>query len=115
MRREIMGTRVMMSCAAAGLLLGLGGCGMAGRDSWEDQGSWRATGANDMNLQSMVANPNDLIAGHGDRGGSGVIATTAVNRYLTDKVKKLPEPGALGFGAGTAAAETGGGQVSAPQ
>ena len=110
-----MGMRVMMSCVAATLLLGLGGCGMAGRDSWEDQGSWRATGANDMNLQSMVANPNDLIAGHGDRGGSGIIATSAVNRYLTDKLKQLPEPGGLGLGGGSAAAASGGGQVSAPQ
>lgn len=106
--------RNILSCTAGLILLGLSGCGMAARDPWEDPGSWRATGANDMNLQAMVANPADLVAGRGDRGGSSVLATTAVNRYLTDKVKVLPVDSSLTFG-GSASSASGGGQVSGPQ
>jgi type IV pilus biogenesis protein CpaD/CtpE len=114
MRREIMGMRVLPSFLAVALLVGLSGCGMAARDSWNDQGTWRGTGVNDTNLQAMIANPNDLVAGQGDRGSSGVVATTAVNRYLTDKVKQLPEPGGLTIN-GASSSNSGGGQASAPQ
>lgn len=106
--------RLLTSCAAGALLFGLAGCGIAARDSWNDPGSWRSAGVNDMNLQVMIANPNDLIAGRGDRGGSAVLATTAVNRYLTDKVKALPKTSGLGLGGGSGA-DGGGGQVSGPQ
>ena len=104
----------LLSGAAGLALLGLAGCGVAARDSWEDPGSWRGAGVNDMNLQAMIANPNDLIAGRGDRGASGVLATTAVNRYLVDKVKTLPKAGTFGIGGG-GASDGGGGQVSGPQ
>lgn len=106
--------RLLTSCAAGAILLGLAGCGIAARDSWEDPGSWRSAGVNDMNLQAMIANPNDLIAGRGERGASAVLATTAVNRYLTDKVKALPKSGGFGIGQG-GGGDAGGGQVSAPQ
>lgn len=95
-------------------LFGLAGCGVAARDSWEDPGSWRSSGINQMNLQAMVANPNDLTAGRGDRGASGVLATTAVNRYLVDKTKPLPKAGGFGIGGGSSG-DAGGGQVSGPQ
>lgn len=107
-------TRLLTSCAAGALLLGLAGCGWAARDSWDDPGSWHESGANDMNLQAMVANPNDLISGQGTRGGSAVIATTTVNRYLTDKIKTLPKSGTPGLGGGGDSGGAGG-QVSGPQ
>ncbi len=112
-------TQRWMRCAGGPVLLGvllvgLAGCDIAARDSWDDPGSWRSTGANDANLQAMVANPNDLIAGRGDRGTSAVIATTAVNRYLTDKIKALPTTGGLTLGGGGSAAAAGG-QAVGPQ
>lgn len=100
--------------AACAAMFGLAGCGIAARDSWEDPGSWRAAGVNEMNLQAMIANPNDLTAGRGDRGSSAVLATTAVNRYLVDKVKALPKSGSFGVG-NASSGESGGGQVSGPQ
>lgn len=114
MRRGIVPMRLLTSCAVGAILFGLTGCGIAARDSWDDPGSWRGTGVNDMNLQAMVANPNDLIAGRGERGASAVLATTAVNRYLTDKVKALPKAGGFGIGGG-GGGEAGGGQTSGPQ
>ncbi len=95
-------------------ILGLSGCGIAARDPWQDPGTWRATGANETNLQAMIANPNDLIAGRGERGASAVLATTAVNRYLTDKIKNLPKESGFTLGAGGGSGG-GGGQASGPQ
>lgn len=114
MNRETKIMHRLRSCVAGAMLLGLSGCGIAARDSWDDPGSWRAMGANDTNLQAMIANPNDLMIGQSDRGGSAVLATTAVNRYLTDRVKALPKSGSFGIGGG-AGADSGGGQVSGPQ
>ncbi len=114
MRQGNVMTRSLTSCAIALVLLSLAGCDVATRDSWEDAGTWRPTGANQTNLQAMVANPDDLNIGRGERGGSAIIATTAVNRVLTDKIKPLPVAGTLTFGGGTSSS-AGGGQAVAPQ
>jgi len=84
------------------------------RDSWNDPGTWQATGANETNLQAMIANPNDLYGGQGHRGVSGVIAATTVNRVVTDQVKPLPQVSGTTFGGGAAGA-SGGGQILGPK
>ncbi len=106
--------RTLGFLAASAIVTLVGGCGVASRDPWEDPGTWRATGANDTNLQYMIANPNDLISGQGDRKSNGVIATTSVNRWLTDKTKPLPAPGGFTAGGG-GGGSSGGGQASGPQ
>ena len=100
--------RILTSCAVGVGLLTLAGCGIASRESWDDPGMWRPTGANEVNLQAMIANPDDLYEGRGDRTGSGVIATSTVNRYLTGAVPAAPK-GKDGSSSG------GGGQSSAPK
>ena len=107
-------TRIVNIVGAGVLLLSLTACNIASRDPWDDPGTWKATGVNDANLQAMVANPNDLVAGQGERTANGVIATTNVNRWLTDKVKPLPIAGAFTVGGG-GGGSSGGGQAVAPQ
>ena len=107
-------TRSLAFSAMCVALLSLAGCNVATRDPWEDPGSWRATGANQANLQAMIANPDDLYGGRGERGTSGVIAASTVNRVLTDKIKPLPSTGSTTFGGGSGGGG-GGGQTVAPQ
>ena len=106
--------RIMTFCAMGMGLLAVSGCGLATRDTWNDPGTWKPTGANEANLQAMIANPDDLYEGRGERGSSAVIATTMVNRVLTGSIAKLPTAGGLSFGGGTSAT-TSVGQTSAPQ
>jgi hypothetical protein len=107
--------RRLLPLGAIGFMsVALLGCDVASRDAWNDPGTWQSTGANNVNLQSMIANPNDLVAGRGERGGSAIIAATAVNRVLTDKIKALPTSLTYTVGASSTAAASGG-QVSAPQ
>jgi len=61
--------------------------------------------ANATNLGLMVASPADLVSGRTLGLAEGMPATSAVQRYLNDKVKPPPTPTASPF----AAASGGGG------
>ncbi len=57
--------------------------------------------ANATNLGLMVASPADLVSGRPFMGIDGMPAASAVQRYLTDKVKQPPAPTASPFAATT--------------
>ena len=73
------------------LLLAVAGC--AAIDPMTRSGTWSPTGANDINLQAMVANPQDLVSGTSAPVTDATIAAAAVNRYRIGKVKPLPDSG----------------------
>ncbi len=73
------------------LLLPLAACDNL--DPFNRAGVWRPAGANDANLQAMVDEPNDLVAGRGARGSDGQMAGQAVERLRTDRVRALPASG----------------------
>jgi pilus assembly protein CpaD len=56
--------------------------------------------ANATNLGLMVASPGDLVSGRQLSGGNATVATAAVQRYLTDRVKPPPAVTASPFGGG---------------
>jgi pilus assembly protein CpaD len=64
--------------------------------------------ANVTNLGLMVASPADLVSGRTLAPADGTPAVTAVQRYLTDRVKPPPQPTASPFAAATGGADTGG-------
>ncbi len=64
--------------------------------------------ANASNLGLMVASPADLVSGRPFAGIDGMPAASAVQRYLTDKVKQPPAPTASPFAAGGGGGDAGG-------
>ncbi len=64
------------------------------------QPSWYGC-ATASNLGLMVASPADLVSGRPFTGIDGQPAASAVQRYLTDKVKQPPAPTASPFAATT--------------
>src|SRR5216683_7366447 len=76
--------------------------------------------ANATNLGLMVASPADLVSGRPFMGIDGMPAASAVQRYLTDKVKNPPAPTASPFaattgGGGDSGAAAGGAGATAAQ
>jgi pilus assembly protein CpaD len=69
--------------------------------------------ANATNLGLMVASPADLVSGRPFTGIDGQPAASAVQRYLTDKVKQPPAPTASPFAASTGGGDSGGGAAPA--
>jgi len=65
--------------------------------------------ANATNLGMMVASPADLAGGRPFSGPDAVPAISAVERYLTDRVKPPPTPTASPFSGGGGGGEAGGG------
>jgi pilus assembly protein CpaD len=57
--------------------------------------------ANTTNLGLMVASPADLVSGRTLAPADGMLAATAVTRYLNDRVKPPPAPTASPFAAAT--------------
>jgi type IV pilus biogenesis protein CpaD/CtpE len=100
---------------AAVSLVVLAGC--EERDPLRRTDVWYPTGSNAANIAAMVANPNDLIRGHGANGGDGREAALAVERLWTDKTKPLPQvndstgaiSGGTGAGGGGGSGSGGGG------
>jgi hypothetical protein len=74
------------------MTLGLCACG-----SHTDQAArgnvWRPSGANEINLAAMVANPSDLLQGVGMPNADGQEAAAAVLRLRAGHVKPLPDSG----------------------
>jgi type IV pilus biogenesis protein CpaD/CtpE len=82
--------------AAAALL-----AGCANRDPYQRLDVWRPTGANSANLAAMVADPRDLIRGHGTDRQLTKAQELAVDRIWLDQPK--------GLGGGAAASGASGG------
>ena len=96
-----------LALAAAALLLALTGC----TERWFDPGSWRPSGANERNLQAMVANPNDLQGGVGASTDRGNGAARAVTRLYTDRRRPLMDT-SIGHFSQQTAQDSGGGAGS---
>lgn len=74
---------------SAAILLGLlGGC--EDRDPYRRTDVWYPSGVNAGNIAAMVANPADLIRGHGVQRSDGKQAVMAVEHIWQDKPKPLP-------------------------
>ena len=97
----------MTKLAFACLLL-LGAC--KGQD-FEREGTWRATGANDSNLRSMLADPSDETRGVAATTSRGTTAAQAVIRLDEDRRRPLPDSRAAQIG-GLATQAPGGGPPS---
>jgi hypothetical protein len=71
----------------------LSGCGGTLGDPNIRPSTWMPEDINTANLQAMVANPADLQRGHGNGSAMGVVATDAIERLRTGKVRQLPNSG----------------------
>ncbi|MGH7210377.1 MAG: hypothetical protein ACREF1_02815 [Acetobacteraceae bacterium] len=74
---------------------------------YNDSGEWHPNGANTANLAAMVANPLDLVRGHGDPGSDGAEAADAVRRFRIGQVAPLAAS-IVGNSSGAGANEGGG-------
>ena len=68
--------------------------------------------ANATNLGLMVASPADLASGRPFTGIEAQPAASAVQRYLTDRVKQPPAPTASPFAPSTGGGDSGGGAAA---
>ncbi len=57
---------------------------------------------NQSNIAAMVANPADLVRGHGGRGTDAVGSVAPIDRLETDHLKALPNPGGSSSSGGGA-------------
>lgn len=48
---------------------------------------------NESNIAAMVANPADLVRGHGGGPVDGAVSTLPIQRFEADHLKALPNPG----------------------
>jgi hypothetical protein len=80
----------MRTVRSIGLLLAALVSGCAQIDPYTREGMWQPEGANDSNLAAMVANPYDLIRGHGETLPQPRLATLAVSRLLGGTPAPLP-------------------------
>lgn len=94
----------LAGCAAA--LLALAAC-QSTEDPFTHPGSWRPEGLNDANIAAQVANPRHLVMGAADESSPGVLSNNAVERLLSDKVKRLPS---TAYGPITQTSQQAGGQ-----
>jgi type IV pilus biogenesis protein CpaD/CtpE len=87
--------------------------GCAELDPFDRTGVWRPSGANEANLRTQVARPSELAVGTAERGSDGHLASQAIERLRTDRVRPLPAETASGvfaLPAGAAAPATPGGR-----
>ena len=80
-------------------ILALAGC--EDLDPYRRTDVWYPTGAPQGNLDAMVANPQDLIHGHGVGTSDGKQSVTAIGHVWTDTPKAMLDPtGSAGSGGG---------------
>jgi type IV pilus biogenesis protein CpaD/CtpE len=96
----------MRRVAVAGVVLALAGC--ADTDPYMKPGRWQPTGANAVNLATMVQRPADLIRGRGAAGTVGLEATSPVSRLWSGKPTPLPAVGSQDASSGPAQQAPGG-------
>jgi type IV pilus biogenesis protein CpaD/CtpE len=80
--------------------------GCAGRDPYQRVDVWRPTGANTANIAAMVANPRDLLRGHGTDRQLTKAQQAATDRIWLDQPKGF---GTGGSGSGGSSGSGGGG------
>jgi type IV pilus biogenesis protein CpaD/CtpE len=56
---------------------------------------------NASNIAAMVANPADLIRGHGGGPVDAAVSVLPIDRYEADRLKPLPDPGGSSAGGGS--------------
>jgi type IV pilus biogenesis protein CpaD/CtpE len=71
------------------LILATSCAGCAMTDPYQRAGMWQPSGAVQANLAAMVANPGDLVTGHGDGQAAHYQSTGAVDRLWADQTKPL--------------------------
>ena len=110
-------TKIGMKGRIAALLgfLALAGC--IDRDPYMRTDVWRPTGANSANLAAMLANPRDLVRGHGSSQTDTKYSAITVDRVSSDKPRSLnpssPAGGGGGGDGGGAAVGVGGASAGA--
>jgi len=82
----------MHRLSLAVLALALTACA---QDPFERPATWSASRApagssNNANLRTMIADPQDLVAGSGEANSSGAIAASAARRLIDGKRPPLP-------------------------
>jgi hypothetical protein len=90
--------------------LSLAACNGPAGDPFARAGTWTIQHDNDANLRAMIADPADLVRGHGDGVAIGETAAVAIERLHAGKVRPLPSSGVAeivptntgGAGAGAA-------------
>ena len=100
-----MSRSVLLKLAAATALLTLAGCDQ--RDPYLRTDVWKPTGANAGNIAAMVADPNDLIRGHGTMINDTSEPALAVGHIWSDQPKSFT-PGAGGGSGGAGGSGSGG-------
>jgi hypothetical protein len=83
--------RKFILAAASLATLAVAGC--EEYDPLYREGLWQPMHVNRTNLTMAVANPADLVRGHGVPTADGQLAAAAVQRLHDNKVKKLPDAG----------------------
>jgi type IV pilus biogenesis protein CpaD/CtpE len=56
---------------------------------------------NASNIAAMVANPADLIRGHGGGPVDAAVSVLPIERYEADRLKPLPDPGGSSGASGS--------------
>lgn len=82
----------MSRCISRHLILAAGLLALAGCDQLDPQlktDAWRPTGANAGNIAAMVADPHDLISGHGTMFHDVHAPALAVDHLWLDQPKPL--------------------------
>jgi hypothetical protein len=92
------------------LLLALAAC--AELDPYSRVGTWQPEGVNDRNLAAMVANPADLLRGHGASGADSPLAIAAANRLFAGRPKPLPDANSQETKVGASNPAASGGSVN---
>ncbi|HEX3994002.1 MAG TPA: hypothetical protein VHX39_22750 [Acetobacteraceae bacterium] len=64
---------------------------------------------NESNIAAMVANPADLIRGHGGGPVDDAVSVQPIDRFKMDRLKALPDPGGSSGGAASGGGASGGG------
>ena len=64
---------------------------------------------NQSNIAAMVANPTDLIRGHGGGPVDGTVSVLPIERFKADNTKPLLSPGGKAGGGGSGGASGGSG------
>jgi hypothetical protein len=105
-----------LKLAAIAGLIALAGCDS--RDPYLRTDVWKPTGANAGNIAAMVADPHDLISGHGVGVQNANEPTLAVNHIWLDHPKPiLGGTGGAGAGyspsGGSGSGDSGGGSGGA--
>jgi len=62
---------------------------------------------NESNIAAMVANPADLVRGHGGGPVDDAVSVQPIARFEADRLKPLPDPGGSSGGGGGGASAGG--------